>query len=909
MGRGDIPDEIAVEPASAPGVPWPPAGGEPNSAAGGAGGAFDPLALLAGLAPQPAAVFDSDPGFASEAAAPAPVVAESWDPLAPAAADPPLNVSNAAFDSTVAAPVAALPFDALGSDASFDLVESPRYRRRRGRRWLAISAALAVLAVSSALAYRRWRDDRRLEAEWVGVRAGLLMGTGTGMAQAKQALQRAEALPHGDAELLAAQALVEAATAVDLGEDRLPAARKLLRRVGRGDSEWRTAAEGFLALVDDPQTAAGYLKKGTEIYASSALLRHLRGRALALAGQAEAADQAFRDAITLAPAALAPRVAHGVLLGSRPAGLPAAMTELDALVQAHPDYVPALVARSRLRADQGVDLDAAAADAARVTSELAATAGRAQRAWAQLVSAKVARQRNDVPAMQAALDAAVKAAPCCDAVFHDQLAAELQTLHRWSDVATQAAAALRLAPRGGAYAQRLVRALLQLGRPAAAASRLISAPANDPETELLRGWLAYAEGRYVQAQRLLEPLTRRPETARDAVVYWALARARSGESAAALEQLAVLQQRATDDDGVLQAIGRVRLWSGALGEAERALKQAWKLNALDPATPTLLAEVASARHEVPRARQRFARALALRTDYVPARLGLATLLLRNGNVAEARAVLERLAAEDRQGSEYHVVAARLALAAGEFDDAATAIGAARGAGLAAPSLQLLQGQLALGRGQAGAALAPLREARRGAGTDVEVLVALGQAARRSRALGEATEALDAALQRDSGDPDALFERGLLALDENDPPLAVRRLSDALEQMGLRGWPRPRLAPVHTALGRAHLAQGDSGRAIAQLQDAIDLDPAAAEPYYRLALVYQRLDHAQRTSEYLLKAFERDSQRTELLFDLGQTYAKLGDAKVALRYLDQYLGLGAGATRVRAARALAATLRR
>ncbi|MBK6846353.1 MAG: tetratricopeptide repeat protein [Proteobacteria bacterium] len=904
MGRGDIPDEISIEPASAPGVAWPTAGGARPATAAGGGAAFDPFALLTDLAPQPAAVFDSDPEVGRAAAAPASAVADNWDPLEPAAPEPSLAPSAA-----LAPGAAGLPFDAPGPGSSLEVVEPLRYRRRRGPRWLAISAALAVLALSGALAYRRWRDDRRLEVEWATMRAGLLTGTGTGVALARQAVARAEQLRHGDAELLAAQALGEAATAVDLGEDRLPAARTLLRRIGSGDSEWRTAAEGYLALVDDPQTAAGYLKKGTEVYAGSALLRYLQGRALAASGQAEAADQAYREAITLAPGALAARVAHAVLLGSRPAGFEAAIAELDGVVQAHSEHVPALVARARLRADQGVDLAAAAADAARTTSELAAQAGRAQRAWAELVLAKVARQRNDVPAMQAALDRALATAPCCDASFHDQLAAELQTLHRWTEVARQAEAALRLSPRGGAYAQRLVRALLQLGRPAAAASRLISAPANEPETELLRGWLAYAEGRYVQAQQLLEQAARRPETARDAGLYQALARARSGDYGAALAQLGGLQQRAATDDGVLQAIGRVRLWSGALGEAEQALKRAWQLNALDPATPTLLAEVAVARHDVVRARQRFARALALRADHVPARLGLAELLLRNGDVAEGRAELARVGADDRQSSDYHAVAARLALAAGERDAAGAAISAARGAGLAAAAVQLLEGKLALDRGQTGPALALLREARKGAGLDVEVLVTLGQAARRAGALSEAAEALDAALQRDGADPEALLERGLLALDDDDAPLAVRRLSDALEQMKARGWPAPRLAPVHTALGRAYLLQGDGGRAIAQLQDAIDLDPAAAEPYYRLALVYQRLDHAQRTADYLVKALERDPQRTELLFELGQTYAKLGDTTAALRYLEQYLAVEGGATRARAARALVAKLRR
>lgn len=903
MGRGDSPDEFGIEPASAPGVAWPPPDAAPSAAVSRDGGAFDPLALLAGLGAPSTATFDSGAEAPASTSPAPPALADSWDPLdpAPAPARAPVTVGSGAE--------VALPFDALLPASGLELAEPRRRRRGRGKRWLAVLAALALLALSGALAYRRWQTDQRIEAEWTLLRAGLLTATGSGVEQAKAAAQRAAQLRRGDSEALAAQALCEAATAVDLGEDRRAAARAALRRLGSGDSEWRTAAEGYLALIEDPQTAAGYLKKGAEVYAHSALLRYLRGRALAAAGQADDADQAYREAITLAPGALAARVAHAVLLGSRSAGFSAAITELDAIVQAQPDHVPALLARARLRADQGVDLAAAAADAARTTSELARHTGRAQRGWAQLILAKIARQQNDVAAMQAALDAALATAPCCDAAFHDELAAELRTLHRWADVAAQAEVALRLAPRNGAYAQRLVRALLELGRPAAAASRLISAPANDPETELLRGWLAYVEGRYMQARQLLEPAVRRPETARDATLYQALARARSGEAEAALAQLTTLQQRAPDDDGVLQAIGRVRLWSGALDEAESALKRAWQANALDPATPTLLAEVALARHDVPRARQRFARALALRADYVPARLGLAALLLRNGNVAEARSELAQVGADDRQSSGYHAVAARLALASGENEVATAEIEAARAAGLAVPVLKLLEGKLALQRGQPAAALALLREARKGAGQEPEVLVTLGRAARRARALSEAEEALEAALQRDGNDPDGLFERGLLALDDEDGPVAVRNLTAALEQMRVRSWPPAHLAPVHTALGRAYLAQGDSGRALAQLQDAIELDPAAAEPYYRLALVYQRLDHAQRTAEFLVKALERDAQRPELLFELGQTYAKLGDPTTALRYLERYLALEGGGPRARAARALATKLRR
>jgi Tfp pilus assembly protein PilF len=87
---------------------------------------------------------------------------------------------------------------------------------------------------------------------------------------------------------------------------------------------------------------------------------------------------------------------------------------------------------------------------------------------------------------------------------------------------------------------------------------------------------------------------------------------------------------------------------------------------------------------------------------------------------------------------------------------------------------------------------------------------------------------------------------------------------------------------------AYLRQKDTGRAITNLQDAIDLDPLAAEPQHLMGQTYDKLDRPQRAVQHYAKALELDPSLSEVYERLGRAYAKLEDAKNAAKYYEEYL---------------------
>jgi tetratricopeptide (TPR) repeat protein len=135
----------------------------------------------------------------------------------------------------------------------------------------------------------------------------------------------------------------------------------------------------------------------------------------------------------------------------------------------------------------------------------------------------------------------------------------------------------------------------------------------------------------------------------------------------------------------------------------------------------------------------------------------------------------------------------------------------------------------------------------------------------------------------------LMELGKIATKDREYNIAIRRLNQALEKVKERQRPQSMQAAVHAALATAYLKKGDTGRAITNSQDAIDLDENAAGPQLVMGLTYMRLERPQRAVPFLAKAVQLDPSRLEAYEQLGKAYAKAGDKANALKWFQAYLG--------------------
>lgn len=851
------------------------------------------IQLLTGAASPPGAGFAGATGSAFD---------DAWDPLADAA-QAPLQHAGLAH---AAAPHAALPQAALahaGASARHPALTPPDSMERElmaggvglpvvhepGGRWRVILALVGAFLVGAGglYAFLIYRNYRYVRTEWVQLRTGLREGTLVGLERATVSARRVLAKNRNNKEAIAALAMCEAAAAYEFGENRLASAKQALERSKGSDSEWRTVAGGYLALMEDPTVAVGYLKKGTEVYPDSALLAYLEGRALASAGSAEQAINSYREALKKASDFEAAQVALASHIGQTPGGFAQALDMLDALLRRQPNHVEALLARARLRTEQAKQLQEALADAHRVSDELKERASSGQRGWANLIVAKIARTRGDLKAMSAALDAAVAAPPCCDDEFSYEVAGELQSLFRLVEARGQMERALRHKPKHAAYLRRMGRILLDLGEPKAAEPYILAAPAHHAQTKLLKGRLAFTLGQYKEAEAMLKGAASEAATRLEAKLYLALTRAKLGDSAGAASALRALQAANPRADIVPQALGRVYLDTGRYNEAEEALKQAWRLNTLDPLTPTLLGFVSMAQQDTVRAVKRFERALEGHAHYTLAHIGMAELLRRTRNYAAARSQAQKVPEADRSRAEYLALEARLALAEGQRSEAEAALRAlkTRGGPEGAPHVTRIEGHLALLEGKTKQAVELLDQAYKADPRDADLGVTLAQALLRADRVDDAFDLLESVLQIDPGHPDALLQLGKISIKDGEFVFALQRMTKALTQMRERQWPKQLQSVAFTALAEAYLARGDTGQALTNLQDAMDLDPKAARPNFLMGKTYDKLERPARAVPYYLKAAELAPTFTEASLAAAEASSKAGDKVTAIKQLD------------------------
>ena len=149
---------------------------------------------------------------------------------------------------------------------------------------------------------------------------------------------------------------------------------------------------------------------------------------------------------------------------------------------------------------------------------------------------------------------------------------------------------------------------------------------------------------------------------------------------------------------------------------------------------------------------------------------------------------------------------------------------------------------------------------------------------------------------------ARFEDALAVLEQADAPA---RAVDLLEELSVE---QPLLPPVQTALGLANLRAGDNAQAVSHLRRAIELDPAAAEPYLYLGQIYHELRRDPEARQQLRAAVARDPLLESAHDLLSQLAFQAGDLEETIQEARTLLGLreGEANTRVFLAQALTAS---
>ena len=792
----------------------------------------------------------------------------------------------------------AAPADDLEAQlAAAGLAEPPRRSERHTGRWVLVIVLGLAIGGGGLFGYLWYRSYKYVKGELATLRTAVHTSTPDGYRSARKAAERILAHKKKSAAASAAMAMCDAAMSIEFGEDRLKQAREALQATKGTDSEWRTAANAFLSLMDDPEGAAGYLKKGLEVYPDSALLHYLKGRALAASGEVERAGESFQAALKAAPKFAAARIALADLVGQNADRLSDATGMLDTVLQGDSGNVQALIERARLRARYGKELEVAAEDARRVTSELQEKAGKGQRGWAHLVLAQVSRLKGQYGTTATELDQAAQSPPCCDSSFAYELAGEMMQMFRMDDARAQTARALELKPKQPEYLQRMARVLLEMDDPAGASTYVATAPARLLETRVLQGRLYLAQRRVKKAIDQLQRVLNEKPDLEEAEIYLALALARAKKTDEAVKRLEKIAAAHPTDAAPVTVLARVHLEANHPDKCHAALKRAWKLSKLDPAIMAIAGQMYLRKFDVATATKRFARSIQVRGDYRPARLGLAQIHLLRGDIASARAEVKNITATEQKRFDVDAMNAWIELAEGNTAAAQASVAQAEVSGAPKGLLARLSGEVALAQKKPADAVDLLQTAIKRSGKSAELLVLLSEAQRLAGKVDDAYDTLHQALKEDEGSPEALLGLARIAVRDGELFVAHKRVAEAQKKITERGRPQRMKAEGHTIDGMTYLRQGDTGRSLTNLQDAIDLDPTAAEPNYLMGQTYDKLDHPQRAVPYYDKAIKLDPSLDDAYYCLARAYARSNDAQSALRYFQDYLNRNPPTARV------------
>lgn len=188
----------------------------------------------------------------------------------------------------------------------------------------------------------------------------------------------------------------------------------------------------------------------------------------------------------------------------------------------------------------------------------------------------------------------------------------------------------------------------------------------------------------------------------------------------------------------------------------------------------------------------------------------------------------------------------------------------------------------------------------------EMINVLGVALLEAGRITEAVEKLQAALQKQPGDPDLLYYLGhafgrlsgqafdqLLAQHPNSPRARQARAENHVA-LGQREAAekefrtvlevRPDLRGIHLALGELYLSTADFDKAESEFRAELELSPGNAAALYRLGAVLLKKGQIREARTHLERANQLKPEMPETLYEMGKAAALENDSAMAERAL-------------------------
>ncbi len=272
------------------------------------------------------------------------------------------------------------------------------------------------------------------------------------------------------------------------------------------------------------------------------------------------------------------------------------------------------------------------------------------------------------------------------------------------------------------------------------------------------------------------------------------------------------------------------------GKPEAALEVIAAFSKKNPITFPLLLVAGDAylsKGDLDHADERYRSALAMQSASSEALLGLAQIALLRGNGAAAQEYLDRSEAGTSGSPDLLYKYGVVALNAGLFDKALTAIKQAIDLKPDEPSYHLILGILWIKNGDAVEAEAAFRDFIKFRPADSQGQLYLGYVLLKQKKDTEARQWIEQSVKRDPTRAEAYYYLGLIAQDDNDDEKAMVMFEKALKL-------RPTLTNGHTALGASLLKLKNYARAQQELEAGVKLNPDDSKAHYNLALLYARL---------------------------------------------------------------------
>ena len=404
--------------------------------------------------------------------------------------------------------------------------------------------------------------------------------------------------------------------------------------------------------------------------------------------------------------------------------------------------------------------------------------------------------------------------------------------------------------------------------------RLASIQPDDPTTRTTLATGLLRAGEREQALRELEAAIEQAPERHELEVTYILALIQGQEFDAALEAIARLQQALPDDPLPLNLRAATYMLQGDLGGAREALIQALEIAPGDPAVSSNLAQVALQTGDRGEARRIYRESLRQNPGHVGISLRLAQLEAEDRNLDAMRTVLEQSIERYPDELAPRLVLGRHHLSQNEPRRVLALLDPVRQSAADDTAMLDLLASAQIAAGQNTQALATLRLLAQRIPESAEGQFRVGAAFEHLERRSDARVQYRRALELEPGHAQALQSLAALELREDRPDeaLALARRLQTQEAEAAAG---------HALEGRVHTAAGRDEQAARAFEQAYALRPSA-EHAVALGLAQQQLGRPEAAAELLAARLATHPDETAVRFHHAQALMTTGDHPGAIR---------------------------